>query len=304
MGLTRLSPDSSEVLSKGTQDTDSFRELRPIHTNIGNDARAAAQVRGKACMAHVLKCGNLHFWSVPLAYLFMPKERPFTHVVTVHAEIFALAHKDQRLAYILSKTVNTIDGRVLQGFCKLLYPSHEVVRQNGSNFSIDLADYCRKHSERLFLLGSNEKANALATQRLRDLFPGLQVSGFSPPMQGYPFAQEWNALVLDQIAHFAPHHLVVCFGPRKQEYWIYENSSQLAALGVRCAYGLGGTIDFLSGTKPRAPKWIEFVGAEWLFRLVCEPRARFRRTLTMFKMPFYALRTTREIRELNGHSEE
>jgi len=255
-------------------------------------------------MGHVLKCGKLHFWSVSLDYLFMPKEQSFTHVVTVNAEIFALAHEDRRLAGILSETVNTIDGRVLQGFCKLLYPKHRIDRLNGSNFVIDLAEHCRKHSERLFLLGSSAEANSLATHRLRSAFPGLQVSGFSPPMQSYPFAQDWNDLILDQIAHFAPQHLVVCFGPQKQEYWIHENSFHLAALSLRCAYGLGGTIDFLSGIKPRAPKWIEFIGAEWLFRLACEPRARFRRTLIMFKMPFYALRTARQIRELNKYSEE
>jgi N-acetylglucosaminyldiphosphoundecaprenol N-acetyl-beta-D-mannosaminyltransferase len=251
-----------------------------------------------------LKCGRMNLFSVPLEYLFMPRREQFTQVVTVHAEIFVLAHEDRRFAEILTKTVNTIDGRVLHGICKLLYPKHEVVRQNGSNFVYDLAKHCRDHSERLFLLGSNEKANALAAQRLRDEFPGLGVSGFSPSLQGYPFAQGWNTLILEQIASYKPHHVAVCFGPKKQEFWIHENSSRLAALGVRCAYGLGGTIDFLSGMKLRAPKWIEFIGVEWLFRLACEPRARFRRTLTMFKMPFYAARTAREIRPVSGYPEE
>jgi len=251
---------------------------------------------GKVATGHILRCGKVSLWSVPLEYLFMPRGRRFTHVVTVHAEIFVLAHEDERFAEILRNTVNTIDGRVLQGICNLLYPKHGVVRQNGANFIFDLAKHCRDHSERLFLLGASEKANGLAAQRLREEYPGLQVSGFSPPLQSYPFAKDWNALILDQIASFKPQHLVVCFGPKKQEFWIHENSSRLAALGVRCAYGLGGTMDFLSGLKPRAPKWIEFIGTEWLFRLACEPRARFRRTLTMFRMPFYAARTMREIR--------
>jgi N-acetylglucosaminyldiphosphoundecaprenol N-acetyl-beta-D-mannosaminyltransferase len=173
------------------------------------------------------------------------------------------------------------------------------VRQNGSNFITDLAEHCRNHSERLFLLGASEKANGLAAQRLRDKFPGLEISGFSPPLQNYPFPKDWNESILKRIEAFAPHHVGVSFGPKKQEFWIYENASRLAALGVRCAYGLGGTMDFLSGMKPRVPKWLEFIGAEWLFRLACEPRARFRRTLTMFRMPYYAARTSREIRALN-----
>src|SRR6266850_1447536 len=115
----------------------------------------------------VLRCGEVHLWSVPLDYLFTPNRTEFRHVVTVHAEILVLGHEEQRFADILAKTVNVIDGRVLQGICKLMYPRHEIVRQNGANFVFDLAEHCRKHSEKLFLLGASEKANGLATQRLR-----------------------------------------------------------------------------------------------------------------------------------------
>jgi len=282
-----------------------LREVKPLTTGTGVNCESVnAKVSEKAGIGNILKCGKLRLWSVPEEYLFTPRTECMTHIVTVNAEIFALTHEDRRLAEILANTVNTIDGRVLQGICMLLYPNHKIVRQNGSRFVFDLAEHCRMHSESLFLLGSSEKANALATQRLQRAFPGLQVSGFSPPLANYPFNREWNARILDEIERFKPHHLVVCFGPKKQEYWIHENSSRLTALSVRCAYGLGGTIDFVSGVKARAPKWIEFIGAEWLFRLACEPRARFRRTLIMFKMPIYALMTARHIWPLNGHSVE
>jgi N-acetylglucosaminyldiphosphoundecaprenol N-acetyl-beta-D-mannosaminyltransferase len=209
------------------------------------------------------------------------------------------AHTDKRLNEIMRGTINTIDGRVLHGICKLIYPSHQILRQNGSNFVLDLARYCARNSQRLFLLGASEYANARAVGRLRSEFPGLQISGFSPALQYYPFDVGWNAGILKQIAAFQPQHVGVSFGPKKQEYWIYENSGRLSAMGVRCAYALGGTIDFLAGVQLRAPKWIEFIGAEWLFRLACKPRARFRRTMTMFKMPYYASKTVREIAPLN-----
>ena len=262
------------------------------------------KTREERSSGHVLQCGKVRLWSVPLEYLFVPPPGGFNHVVTVNAEIFVLAHQDPKLGDILNNAVSTIDGRNLQGICKLLYPNYRIERQNGSNFVADLARHCIKNSERLFLLGSNQKANNLAVQRMCDWFPGLQVAGFSPPMQNHPFAPDWNSLILKQLAAFGPRHLVVCFGPRKQEYWIHENTLHLAKLGVACAYGLGGTIDFLSGAKSRAPKSIEMLGAEWLFRLVCEPRARFRRTLTMLKMPFYVLATARGIRELDDCSGE
>src|SRR5579859_7941138 len=143
---------------------------------------------------HRLACGRLRLFSVPLEYLFKPNTSELRFVVPTNAEVFVLANEDERFAEILRNAVNTIDGRVLQGICKLLYPKHKIVRQNGSNFIFDLAKHCRDHSERLFLLGASEKANGLAAQRLREEFPGLEVSGFSPPLQNYPFPKDWNEI--------------------------------------------------------------------------------------------------------------
>ena len=106
-------------------------------------------------------------------------------------------------------------------------------------------------------------------------------------------------MILERIEKHRPHHLGVCFGPGKQEFWIEENAERLSQLGVRCAYGLGGTIDFLSGSLLRAPQWVQLAGAEWLFRFICEPRRRFRRTLIQFKMPLYAAKTARKIEPLH-----
>lgn len=251
-----------------------------------------------------MNCGAVKLHSLTLESLFEPNGHGFRQVVPVNAEVFVYAHTDERLNQIMHGTINTIDGRVLQGVCKLLYPGHAILRQNGANFIPDLAAHCAKSGQRLFLLGASETSNAKAVERLGRDFPTLQISGFSPALQDYPFERDWNEGILDRIAAFRPHHVGVSFGPKKQEYWIYENSSRLGELGVRCAYALGGTIDFLAGVQKRAPKWIEFVGAEWLFRFACMPRARFRRTLTMFKMPFYAARTVREISSLNGASTE
>jgi N-acetylglucosaminyldiphosphoundecaprenol N-acetyl-beta-D-mannosaminyltransferase len=40
---------------------------------------------------------------------------------------------------------------------------------------------------------------------------------------------------------------------------------------------VGAAFDFLSETKPRAPKWARDVGLEWLHRLMTEPRRLARR---------------------------
>jgi len=36
--------------------------------------------------------------------------------------------------------------------------------------------------------------------------------------------------------------------------------------------GIGGSLDVYSGLVKRAPKWLQVLGLEWLFRTVQEPR--------------------------------
>ena len=43
--------------------------------------------------------------------------------------------------------------------------------------------------------------------------------------------------------------------------------------------GVGAAVDFLSGNKPRSPRWLQRLGLEWLFRLAAEPRRLWRRYL-------------------------
>ena len=43
--------------------------------------------------------------------------------------------------------------------------------------------------------------------------------------------------------------------------------------------GVGAAFDFLAGSKPQAPSWMQAIGLEWFFRLIHEPRRLARRYL-------------------------
>ena len=43
--------------------------------------------------------------------------------------------------------------------------------------------------------------------------------------------------------------------------------------------GVGAAFDFHSGTKVRAPRWVQRAGLEWAFRLSHEPKRLWRRYL-------------------------
>jgi N-acetylglucosaminyldiphosphoundecaprenol N-acetyl-beta-D-mannosaminyltransferase len=233
--------------------------------------------------------GKLTLHSLNVADLFSNHSEELKHIATVHSEMFVYAHENAAFGALLRRTVNTIDGRPIHFLCSFLYLGRNLKKLSGSDLIYDLAEYATRHSQRVFLLGAAPVSNQGALEALRARYPGLRIDGYSPPFCSDIQNPEWNEIILNRIASFAPTHLVVCFGPIKQEMWISRNARCLFQVGVRCAYGLGGTLDFVSGRKKRAPRWIQYVGAEWLYRLFSEPD-RVGRTAQMFKMPYYAFR--------------
>jgi len=265
---------------------------RTVRATPSNSANHACAVR----------LGKVLLYSMPVDQLLSSSSFQLRQIVTVNSEIFVYAHENAAFQTILNQTINTIDGRILQLLCSLFYAGRNLEKLSGSDFIYDLADHAMKHGERLFLLGAEEACNRKAVQILKARCSGLLIEGYAPAFCSSIHHQEWNDAILKRIARFRPAHLVVCFGPVKQEMWVAQNADSLLRLGVRCAYGMGGTLDFVSGTKRRAPKWVQTAGAEWLFRLISEPRRRFTRTLKMFKMPFFALKFHhREVRVLEAH---
>jgi len=71
------------------------------------------------------------------------------------------------------------------------------------------------------------------------------------------------------INDVAPDVLWVGLGCPKQEHWMYEHKG---VIKVSVMIGVGAAFDFLSGRVRQAPKWMQNMGLEWLFRLFQEPR--------------------------------
>lgn len=53
-------------------------------------------------------------------------------------------------------------------------------------------------------------------------------------------------------------------------------------MNVPLSLGLGATIDFEAGTVKRAPKWMQKMGLEWLFRITQDPKRLIKRYFSDF----------------------
>ena len=111
-------------------------------------------------------------------------------------------------------------------------------------------------------------------KNLKSRFPSLNVVyAYSPPFR--PLTDEEDKKIIDQINSSGVRILFVGLGCPKQEIWMADHRDKIKAVMI----GVGAAFDFIAGVKPQAPKWMQNIGLEWLFRLMIEPRRLWKRYL-------------------------
>ena len=141
-------------------------------------------------------------------------------------------------------------------------------RVTGVDLIPELAKLSAERGYRIFLLGSKDENARTAIEILQARFPGaLFVGRYSPEEK--PLDDMDDDEILSRVHAVRADILLVAFGNPKQELWIDRNRERL---GVRVAIGIGGALDMIAGTVRRAPKFVQAMHLEWMFRLLQEPR--------------------------------
>jgi N-acetylglucosaminyldiphosphoundecaprenol N-acetyl-beta-D-mannosaminyltransferase len=127
---------------------------------------------------------------------------------------------------------------------------------------------------RHFLFGSTPEV----LERLRERFGDAIVGAVSPPFGNV------GADAVEEIRATRPDVIWCALGAPKQELWMATHAD---ALAPALLLGVGAAFDFVAGTKPRAPRWMQRTSLEWAHRLATEPRrlaGRYARTNTEFAL--------------------
>ncbi|WP_299824550.1 WecB/TagA/CpsF family glycosyltransferase [uncultured Pontibacter sp.] len=200
------------------------------------------------------------------------------HVITVNADFIVEAQRNSKFRYLINNNYSTFDGQVPLTLARKKNPDIYIEKISGSDFIYDICLRAQQSNKRVFLLGGSISSNAKSVEKLKHLY-NIQIEGFSPPYSQYPFPESLNNIILEKIKDFKPHYLLVGFGMIKQEYWIEEHKHFLEENNVKLAIGVGGTFSFVSENVKRAPKLVQDIGLEWMFRILQEPRRLFKRYL-------------------------
>lgn len=195
------------------------------------------------------------------------------YIATANVDFTALALEDDELRRILLEAHMVVcDGMPLVWASRWL-GNALVERVAGSDLVPKLITEAEKRGWSIYFLGGQKEVAWRAVQKVHKEHPGLKIAGaMSPPFK--PLHEMDHEAICADIRESKPDLLFVSFGCPKQEKWIAMNYLRA---GAPVTIGVGATIDFLAGHMKRAPRWMQVIGFEWLFRMLQEPRRLVKR---------------------------
>ena len=182
------------------------------------------------------------------------------YIVTPNPEFVVASQKDPEFKKILNNADLSIPdgvGLKLSGKIKNTF--------SGTDFMEQLVGLAAEKGFTTGFLGGREGVAKRCAKCLLQKYPSLKISYAS---SGGIVGKNGNPPLTTNYKLPPIDLLFVAFGHIKQEKWIAAN---LEKIPVHVAMGVGGAFDYLSGSVPRAPKWIRDLGFEWLFRLILQP---------------------------------
>jgi N-acetylglucosaminyldiphosphoundecaprenol N-acetyl-beta-D-mannosaminyltransferase len=194
------------------------------------------------------------------------------HIHFVNAYTIALADAHPQYADLLNQGICFTDGVPVAWVGRRGYAvsADEWARVYGP----DVMEALLRRGGRHYLLGGTEATLDALCGQIALRWPRAEVVGAeSPPFRALTLAE--RAAQSDRIRASSPEFVWVGLGTPKQDW---EAARIAAATGVT-TLAVGAAFDFIAGTKPQAPRWMQRSGTEWAYRLASEPRRLTRRYL-------------------------
>jgi exopolysaccharide biosynthesis WecB/TagA/CpsF family protein len=142
----------------------------------------------------------------------------------------------------------------------------------GSDLTVRLLRDPRMEEGRIAVVGGDSELLAAVAQQI----PRATLLHHVPPM-----GVRRNVAAQEVIAEFVESSqsglTLFAIGAPQSEVICNLILRRGQANGV--ALCIGASLEFMIGAKQRAPTWMQRMGAEWLFRLLSEPRRLWRRYL-------------------------
>jgi len=175
------------------------------------------------------------------------------YIVLPYSNFIVQANRDKYFKQIINQAdLSLCDGQGLLFASKFLnYPLKEQIP------GVELVKEISNRYSKVFLFGGKKESVEKAAIVL-----GSNIIG---TLDGYENMDK----IISIVNQVQPEILIVALGMPKQEKWINENLKEMPS--VKLAIGVGGSFDFISGKTKRAPRFLQSLGLEWLWRFILQP---------------------------------
>jgi len=201
---------------------------------------------------------------------FIPK-----YLVTVNLHYVFSSLKDEKFREIvLNADRCSPDGMPLVWVSRFLnIPIYE--RVTGADLLPELIERKFDRNYKIFMFGSTHNSLERASKIIDSESKSLRVADFLSPEFGDVYDLSKDEYI-KRINQANADILFISLDAEKALKWIDLNRSKL---NVKFICQIGASIDFLSGKLKRAPRWMQYMGFEWLYRFRLEPLKLWKRYL-------------------------
>ena len=202
-------------------------------------------------------------------------------VCTVNPEFIMTAQRDAEFRQVLAQSALNIPDGVFLLWAARRKGCRLRERVTGSDMLPMFAEVAARRGYRVFFLGAADGVAQKAADVLRARYPAFNVVGC---YAGSPLPEQADEITT-RVRSAHPDALFVAYGAPQQDKWIARYADRL---GVPLMMGVGGTLDFIAGVVPRAPRLVRQAQLEWLFRLLRQPW-RWRRQAAIWHFAWLTL---------------
>lgn len=199
------------------------------------------------------------------------KTQTYVCVTGVHGIIES--QKDERLKKIHRDAGMCVPDGMPTVWVGRFYGHKKMRRVYGPDLMMELLKRSVGKNYKHFFYGGAEGVAEKLRDKLLEQMPGLNVAGVhSPPFR--PLTELEEKKLGDIMDSSKPDIIWVGLSTPKQEKWM---ASHIGKLNATVMVGVGAAFDFHAGLLKQAPRWVQKLGLEWLFRLCAEPKRLWRR---------------------------
>ena len=201
-------------------------------------------------------------------------DRPPLYVTSANGEVLSRAARDPAVAALfLAADMIHADGQAMVLLSRLRARALPE-RVATTDLFHDVARLAEASGTSFYLLGGTAEVMRATLAAVARAYPRLRIVGAH---HGY-LAPDVEAGVVAEIHRLRPGILWIGMGVPREQAFVVRNRPELTGVGV--VKTAGGLFDHVSGRRVRAPRWMQDVGLEWLWRTMLEPRRLLGRYLS------------------------